>query len=129
MLQLTAALRARGVGVDVVCLREGAAPEILEKGGVQPVAAEMGALGEGGDLVLSWEAVLTLADLCRRLKADVVHTHTYSAAAHGVLAAREAGVRAVVHTAHSLRVRPAEVLLARLGGSHLIAVTGPAPSN
>jgi glycosyltransferase involved in cell wall biosynthesis len=124
VLHLTAALRTRGVGVDVVCPREGAAPEILEKGGVQPIMAEMGAPGEGDDLVLSWEAVLNLANLCRRLKADVVHTHTYSAAAHGVLAAREAGVRAVVHTAHSLRVRPAEVLLARLGGCHLIAATG-----
>jgi glycosyltransferase involved in cell wall biosynthesis len=124
VLHLTAALRARGVGVDVVCPREGAAPEILEMGGVQPVVAEFEAPGDGGDLGLSWEAVLTLADLCRRFKVDVVHTHTYIAAAHGVLAGREAGVRAVVHTAHSLRVRPAEVLLARLGGCQVVAVTG-----
>jgi glycosyltransferase involved in cell wall biosynthesis len=124
VLHLTATLRARDVGVDVACPRLGALAGILESGGVQPMVAEIEAAGVGGDLGLKWEAVLTLADLCRRFKTDVVHTHTYSAAAHGVLAAREAGVRAVVHTAHSLRVHPAEVFLARLGGGQVVAVTG-----
>ncbi len=44
--------------------------------------------------------LLDLARLLRQLKADVVHTHNAAPQFWGTLAARMAGVRAVVHTRH-----------------------------
>ena len=47
-------------------------------------------------------ATLRLTRLIRARRYDLVHTHLFRAGLHGRLAARLAGVRAVVHTEHSL---------------------------
>ncbi|WP_448611153.1 glycosyltransferase [Geodermatophilus sp. URMC 60] len=47
-------------------------------------------------------AVLRLADIMRRGRYDVVHTHLYRACLYGRVAARMAGVRRIVATEHSL---------------------------
>jgi glycosyltransferase involved in cell wall biosynthesis len=50
-------------------------------------------------------ATLRLIRLIRARRYDLVHTHLFRAGLHGRLAARLAGVRAVVHTEHSLNPR------------------------
>ena len=50
-------------------------------------------------------AVLRLTRLIRSRRYDLVHTHLFRAGLHGRLAARLSGVRAVVHTEHSLNPR------------------------
>jgi glycosyltransferase involved in cell wall biosynthesis len=123
VFQLATTLKARGVRVDVVCPRPGPLTDRLQRAGIEPIVVSILVTGHDDDFGLNWPAVQTLTELCRRLRPDLVHTHLYMAALHGVMAAREARVRTVIHTAHTLDVRSGEVLLSRLGGCHLIALT------
>ncbi len=61
-------------------------------------------LGAGGDHA----TVHRLRQVIRRGRFDVVHTHLYRACVHGRFAARLAGVRHVVATAHHLSERSVE---------------------
>jgi glycosyltransferase involved in cell wall biosynthesis len=123
VFQLATALLARGVRVDVVCSRPGAFRDRLRRAGIEPILVDVLLPRPDDDVAPNWPAVQSLAQVCRHLRPDLVHTHLYPAALHGVLAAREAGVRAVIHTAHTLEVSSREVLLSRLGGCHVIAPT------
>jgi glycosyltransferase involved in cell wall biosynthesis len=123
VFQLATALKARGVRVDVVCPRPGPFSNRLQRAGIEPIVVAGLLTRPDDDCRLILPAVQSLTELCRQLRPEVVHTHLYTAALHGVLAAREAGVRTVIHTAHTLDVRPGEVLLSRLGGCHVIALT------
>lgn len=123
VFQLGAALASRGVRVEVVYPRAGPFTDRLLRVGIEPIVLAFAAPGADQELSLNWPAVQRLAEICRRLRPDLVHTHLPPAAFHGLLAAREAGVRGVIHTAHTFEARSAEVLLTRLGGCHLIALT------
>src|SRR5437588_826812 len=59
----------------------------------------------------------------REKRPNVVHSHLYPAHLHASLAAQEAGVPAIVHTAHTIIVRPGDVLLSHMTAAHTIAVS------
>lgn len=94
--QLRLLVRQLPVQSEVVTLiNDGAVAEGLRKDGV-----EVTLLGMDSNRDLS--AVPRLASLIRAGGYDVVHTHLYRACVYGRIAARLAGVRAVVATEHSL---------------------------
>ncbi|MDT0612824.1 glycosyltransferase [Streptomyces lancefieldiae] len=94
--QLRLLLRHLPVDCDVVTLTNpGAVAEGLAADGVRVVH-----LGMGGNRDLT--AFPRLVRLIRAGGYDLVHTHLYRACVYGRLAARVAGVRAVVATEHSL---------------------------
>jgi sugar transferase (PEP-CTERM/EpsH1 system associated) len=58
--------------------------------------------------------VLRLAALMRRQRPDIVHTHSWGTLLEGVVAARLAGVRTVVHGEHgTMETRPLNLMLQR----------------
>jgi glycosyltransferase involved in cell wall biosynthesis len=94
--QLRLLLRHLPVDCDVVTLTNpGAVAEGLTADGVRVVH-----LGMGGNRDLA--ALPRLVKLIRAGGYDLVHTHLYRACVYGRLAARIAGVRAVVASEHSL---------------------------
>ncbi|AGS69692.1 glycosyltransferase [Streptomyces collinus] len=94
--QLRLLLRHLPVDCDVVTLTDpGPVAEGLAADGVHVVH-----LGMRGNRDLA--ALPRLARLIRRGRYDLVHTHLYRACLYGRIAARLAGVRAVVATEHSL---------------------------
>ncbi|MFD4510407.1 glycosyltransferase [Streptomyces sp. NPDC058457] len=94
--QLRLLLRHLPVSCDVVTLTNpGPVARGLAADGVQVVH-----LGMAGNRDLS--ALPRLVRLIRRGRYDLVHTHLYRACLYGRIAARLAGVRAVVATEHSL---------------------------
>ncbi|MFD7686207.1 glycosyltransferase [Streptomyces sp. NPDC059781] len=94
--QLRLLLRHLPVDCDVVTLTNpGAVAEGLGADGVRVVH-----LGMGGNRDLA--ALPRLVRVIRAGGYDLVHTHLYRACVYGRLAARVAGVRAVVATEHSL---------------------------
>ncbi|MFD4261677.1 glycosyltransferase [Streptomyces sp. NPDC058534] len=94
--QLRLMLRHLPVECDVVTLTNpGAVAEGLTADGVRVVH-----LGMGGNRDLT--ALPRLVRVIRAGGYDLVHTHLYRACVYGRLAARVAGVRAVVATEHSL---------------------------
>ncbi|NJQ08545.1 glycosyltransferase [Streptomyces lonarensis] len=87
---------AHGVECDVITLTNpGPVADRLRADGVR-----VGHLGMAGNRDLAVLPRLTRA--VRRGRYDVVHTHLYRAGVYGRIAARAAGVRAVVATEHSL---------------------------
>ncbi|WP_203568227.1 glycosyltransferase [Aestuariimicrobium ganziense] len=72
------------------------------------------------NLTRSWsllsdlKAFVELVRTLRRLKLDVLHTHTPKAAVMGRIAGRLAGVPVVVNTCHGLWARPEDRLMKRL---------------
>ncbi|MFB7594255.1 glycosyltransferase [Streptomyces sp. NPDC056160] len=94
--QLRLLLRHLPVSCDVVTLtRPGPVADGLTADGVRVVH-----LGMGGNRDLA--ALPRLVRVIRAGRYDLVHTHLYRACLYGRLAARLAGVRAVVATEHSL---------------------------
>lgn len=94
--QLRLLLRHLPVACDVVTLTEpGPVAEGLAADGVRVVH-----LGMGGNRDLT--VLPRLVGLIRAGGYDLVHTHLYRACVYGRIAARLAGVRAVVATEHSL---------------------------
>ncbi|AKA04037.1 glycosyl transferase [Streptomyces noursei ZPM] len=95
-LQLRLLLRRLPAHCEVVTLTNpGPLAEAIEADGVRVTH-----LGMTGNRDLS--ALPRLAGLIRDVGPDLVHTHLYRACVYGRIAARLAGVRAVVATEHSL---------------------------
>ncbi|WP_103528482.1 glycosyltransferase [Streptomyces sp. SM12] len=94
--QLSTLLRRLPVECDVITLTNpGPVADRLRAGGVR-----VGDLRMAGNRDLA--ALPRLARAIRAGRYDVVHTHLYRACVYGRIAARMAGVRAVVATEHSL---------------------------
>jgi glycosyltransferase involved in cell wall biosynthesis len=123
VLDLVVGLRAAGADVAVICPRPGPLTTWLDRHGVEYVCIEMVRPRPGDEFALDWPAVEQMAAWLRRRRPQVVHSHLYPAHLHASLAAREAGVPAVVHTALTLDVRPGDVLLGRLGAAHTSALS------
>lgn len=81
-----------------VATGESEATDLLARFDVQPV--RIPGLGRSLSPVDDVRAFASLLGLMRRVRPDVVHTHTAKAGALGRLAARVAGVPRVVHTFH-----------------------------
>jgi glycosyltransferase involved in cell wall biosynthesis/SAM-dependent methyltransferase len=77
---------------------EAEASDLLERFGVRPV--RIPGLGRSLSPADDLRAFAALLSLLRRVRPDVVHTHTAKAGALGRVAARVAGVPRVVHTFH-----------------------------
>ena len=92
-------LRHGTAEADVLCLTNpGVVADALRADGVRVTD-----LGMRGNRDLA--AIPRLVRHVRRGRYDLVHTHLYRAQVYGALAARLAGVRAVVSTEHSLNDR------------------------
>ncbi|MBV9359184.1 MAG: glycosyltransferase [Chloroflexi bacterium] len=123
VLDLAYGLRARGAEVHVTCPRPGPLVERLRAHGFDAQCLEMVFPRPGDEYGLDVGVVRRLAQRFQERAPDVVHSHLYPAHLHASLAAVEAGVPAVVHTAHTLVVRPGEVLLGRLTAAQTIATS------
>ncbi|MFI1013845.1 glycosyltransferase [Streptomyces sp. NPDC020965] len=100
--QLRLLLRRLPVSCDVVTLTN---PGVVAAG-LRADGVEVLHLGMRGNRDLT--ALPRLTRLIRRGRYDVVHTHLYRACVYGRIAARLAGVRAIVATEHSLGRREIE---------------------
>ncbi|MAE72343.1 MAG: glycosyltransferase family 1 protein [Gemmatimonadetes bacterium] len=102
VIQMSHHLRREGLDVSVVkgmeSATEGDLMEMASAWGVEPIVLrDLGReISPLGDLKTLWK----LARLLRSMRPDLVHTHTAKAGTLGRIAARLAGVKAVVHTFH-----------------------------
>ncbi|OGU30335.1 MAG: hypothetical protein A2X67_01355 [Ignavibacteria bacterium GWA2_55_11] len=92
---LSSGLSVRGHRVFVACPPAGFLPERLSRIPVSHIAMQ---LSKG----ISWSSMNETLRVVRSVKPDIVHTHGGFAGVYGRLAARNAGVRGVVHTYHGL---------------------------
>lgn len=89
-------LRARGFDCDVAAFYNlGSIADALRADGVRVIGLDSPSLRDP-------RGALRLTRVIRDGDYDVVHTHLFRGSLHGRVAARRAGVRAIVHTEHSL---------------------------
>ena len=119
--EIAGAMRDRGHHVDVVCPRPGPLTEALEREGIAFTCREFVVPLPNDEYGLEPDAVSWLAEYLRVRGVDVVHSHLYPAHLHASLAAHDAGIRAIVHTAHTLVARPGDAVLTRVTGAVTIA--------
>lgn len=124
LLDLVHGLRQRQTSIRVICPRPGPLVEALAEQGVPIQYLEMVRPRPGDEYGLDQAAVEQLVAWFREWQPDVVHSHLYPAHLHASLAAVQAGVSAIVHTAHTLIMRPGDVLLGRLSRAVTIATSG-----
>lgn len=107
-------LRAfRDAGYEVVgASASGPWSEKLEADGIRHLPVE--AFTRAFDLRSDVGALRELVGVLRRERPDIVHTHTPKAGVFGRLAARRAGVPAVVNTQHGLYAQPGDRLARRV---------------
>lgn len=122
LLDLAGGLQARGVAVQTICPRPGPLTRALTARGVPTTCIEMVYPQPGDAYGLDWQTVERLLQFLREHRPDVVHSHLYPAHLHASLAAHEAGIAAILQTAHTLVVRAGDVLPARLARVQTIAV-------
>lgn len=123
VLTLSRALTAGGHAVAVVAPRAGPFVDALRGVGARGYLIEMVRPAPADEYELSLPALAALADLIRRWRPDVVHSHLYPAHLHATLAAALVGAPAAVTTAHTLVVRPGDSALARVTPGRVIAVS------
>ena len=123
LLELVQGLGRSGVGVQVICPRPGPLTEQLETLSIPVRCIEMVSPWPGDEYALDAQALETLAAVLREMRPDVVHSHLYPAHLHASLAAQEVGIPAIVHTAHTIIVRPGDVLLSHITTAYTIAVS------
>lgn len=124
LLDLVQGLASSGVDIEVICPRPGPLTEQLAALGDTPMQyIEMVRPWPHDEYVLDRRAVEDLASLLRKKRPDVVHSHLYPAHLHASLAAQKVGIQSIVHTAHTIIVRPGDVLLSYVTAARTIAVS------
>ena len=123
LLDLAQGLTRMGVDVEVICPRPGPLTEQLIGRDIPTQYIEMVHPRPGDEYALDQGAVERLAGVLAKKRPDVVHSHLYPAHLHASLAAEEVGIQGIVHTAHTLIVRPGDVLLSHITAAHTIAVS------
>ncbi|GAC1329080.1 MAG: glycosyltransferase family 4 protein [Chloroflexota bacterium] len=123
LLDLVDGLVRRNVRVRIICPRRGPLSQALEDRGVSTAYLEMADPRPGDEYGLNRAVVEKLVGWFSDWQPDVVHSHLYPAHLHASLAAIEAEIAAVIHTAHTLIVRPGDVLLGRLTRGRIIATS------
>lgn len=123
VLDLVQGLGKLGVHVEVICPRPGPLTEKLARLDVRVQCVEMIHPWPNDEYLLDQNALLNLGALIKKKRPDIVHSHLYPAYLHTSLAAKETGVRAIVHTAHNVIIRPIDALLSHMTGAHTIAVS------
>lgn len=123
VLDLVEGLAPLGGECVVVCPRPGPLTEALASRGVAVTCLEMVFPRAGDEYAVDWSVVERLAAVLHEHQPAVVHSHLYPAHLHGTLAAHTLGIPAIVHSAHTLVVRPGEVLLGRLTSARTIATS------
>lgn len=98
MLAFFDALPADRYEIIVVCHEEGPLTKVLEERGIRTIT--LAALDRPIHPVKDLQALLALYRLFREEKPDVVHSHSSKPGVLGRLAARAAGVPAIVHHNH-----------------------------
>jgi glycosyltransferase involved in cell wall biosynthesis len=123
LLDLVDGLGTYGDRVQAICPRRGPLSDALTERGVRVDFVEMALPRANDDYALSSAVVDHLTQCFRVWQPDVVHSHLYPAHLHASIAAVQAGVPVVVHTAHSLVVRRHDGVLGRLPGLRSIATS------
>lgn len=123
LLDLVQGLIPLGVDVEVICPRPGPLTQQLTALNVPLRCVEMVHPWPGDEYLLDRKAVHELGKVLRKKRPDVVHSHLYPAHLHASLAAEEVGVPAIVHTAHTIIVRPGDALLSYVTAARTIAVS------
>lgn len=123
LLELTQGLRSSGVAVEVICPRLGPLTAQLENSGIPVQCIEMVRPWPGDEYALDTQALQALTEVFRRKRPCVVHSHLYPAHLHASLAAQEVDIPVIAHTAHTIVVRPGDVLLSSITTAHTIAVS------
>jgi glycosyltransferase involved in cell wall biosynthesis len=121
VLDLVTGLRDAGYDVAVVCPRPGPLPDALAVAGVPVHLIEFVHPRPGDEYAFDPRAAARLERLIRELRPAVVHSHLYRAHLHATIAGAEAGVPALLTTAHTLVVRSADAWLTRATQVHTIA--------
>ena len=123
LLDLVQGLISLGVDVEVICPRPGPLTRQLAALNVPLQCIEMVHPWPGDEYLLDRNAVQELGQILRKKRPDVVHSHLYPAHLHASLAAEEVGIPAIVHTAHTVIVRPGDALLSYVTAARTIAVS------
>src|SRR5437868_2955108 len=123
LLDLVQELGKLDVDVEVICPRPGPLTQQLAVYGVPVQCIEMVRPWPHDEYVLDRKAVEELVTVLGKKLPDVVHSHLYPAHLHASLAAEEVGIPAIVHTAHTIIVRPGDILLSYITAAHTIAVS------
>src|SRR2546430_8617049 len=123
LLDLVQGLDRLGVDVEVVCPRPGPLTQQLAARGIPVQCIEMVHPWPNDEYALDRKAIRELVALLEKKRPDVVHSHLYPAHLHASLAAEEVGTPAIVHTAHTIIVRPGDVLLSYVTAARTIAVS------
>ncbi len=123
LLDLVQGLAALGIHVEVICPRQGPLTQQLARRGFDAHCIEMVRPWPGDEYALDQRAVQKLVSLLRKKRPDVVHSHLYPAHLHASFAAEEVGIPGIVYTAHTIIVRPGDVLLSYVTAARTIAVS------
>src|SRR5438128_53423 len=123
LLDLVRGLAALGVDIEVICPRPGPLAQQLTTCGIPVQYIEMVRSWPGDEYLLDRKAVQSLVSILRKKRPDVVHSHLYPAHLHASLAAQEVGIPAIVHTAHTIAVRPGDGILSYVTAARTIAVS------
>jgi glycosyltransferase involved in cell wall biosynthesis len=121
VLDLVTGLRASGYAVAVVCPRPGPLPDELAAARVPVQLIEFVHPRAGDEYVFDPHAALHLERLIRELRPAIVHSHLHPAHLHATVAGAQAGVPALLTTAHTLVVRRADTWLTDATPVHTIA--------
>lgn len=107
--------------VAVICPRPGPLVEILQQDKIEVRLIEHVQAAPDDEYEPTLPALWGFYQAIRRWRADVVHSHLYPAHVHATLAGELAGVPALLTTAHSLVVRPADPWLIGMTRGRIIA--------
>src|SRR5205085_5205380 len=107
----------------VICPRPGPLTQQLAARGIPVQCIEMVRPWPNDEYVLDRKALEDLISVLGKKRPDVVHSHLYPSHLHASLAAAEVGIPAIVHTAHTIVVRPGDALLSYVTTTRTIAVS------